>query len=257
LFSAGAQALVVPQSALTTSNYYYTDLVGGGLGPNVVTTGGGNAANVGQADGRNDDGYMALNLGFDVSFFGSTYTSLFINNNGNLSFGGGISNYIPTGPTGANEPIISALFADVDTRSPLSGVVHYRTDIPNELIVTWDQVGSFSSHGAALDSFQVVLRGVNYAIPVGEGTIGFFYKQMGWDVADTSATAAVGFGNGAGNSEVLQGSNTPGMAAVLNDEHVWFDQRLAPVPDPSRLPEPTSLALAGLGLAALLRRRGK
>ena len=44
---------------------------------------------MGNATGRNDDGYMALSLGFDVTFFGTTYNSLFINNNGNVSFGAG------------------------------------------------------------------------------------------------------------------------------------------------------------------------
>jgi hypothetical protein len=53
-----------------------------------VTTGGGNGANVGLLTGRNDDGFQGpLNLGFSVDFFGTTYTSLFINNNGNVSFG--------------------------------------------------------------------------------------------------------------------------------------------------------------------------
>jgi hypothetical protein len=34
-----------------------------------------------------------------------------------ISFSAGISAFIPTGPTGANAPIISPFFGDVDTRT--------------------------------------------------------------------------------------------------------------------------------------------
>ncbi|MCG6967467.1 MAG: hypothetical protein LJE59_13245 [Chromatiaceae bacterium] len=43
---------------------------------------------------------MGLALGFDLTFFGATYNSLFINNNGNVSFGAGIFAFVPVGPTG-------------------------------------------------------------------------------------------------------------------------------------------------------------
>ena len=247
--SAGAAVTTVPQSALTPSTTYYTDLIGGGLGPAAVMTGGGNASNVGDLTGRNDDGFMGpINLGFTLSFFGGTYTQFWANNNGSISFTGGISDFIPTGPQGATVPIMSPFFADVDTRGALSGVMHVRTDIANEIIVTWDQVGYFASHDDKLDSFQLVLRGSDYVVPVGEGAIGFFYKDIQWDVANTSQTAAVGFGDGSTNGEVIEGSNLPGMAAVLNNHHIWFDPNLAPVP---QVPEPETYALMLLGLGAL------
>ncbi len=226
-----------------TAGGYYTDT----LGPNIVTTGGGNAANVGQADGRNDDGYMALNLGFNVTFFGNTYNSLYINNNGNVSFGSGISAYVPDGPTGAVAPVISPFFGDVDTRNPASGVVYYNLT-PNQLVVTWDQVGYYNSHADVLDSFQLVLRGDGYSVPTGEGTIGFFYKTMGWDATDTNNVAATGFGDGLGNGEVIEGSLASGLNSVLQNKYIWFDPNLAPVP---QVPEPASVALVAVGLLGI------
>ena len=248
--SAHAQ-LVVPQTALTPSGQYYTDLIGGGIGSVVVMTDGGNAPGVGLASGRNDDGFRGpISFGYTLNFFGTNYTEFFANNNGNISFGAGISEFVPAGPTGAASPVISPYFADVDTRGSASGVLHLRNDISNQTILTWDNVGYYDSHTDRLDSFQLVVRGPGYAVPAGEGTIGFFYKSMPWIATETSTTAAVGFGNGAGSSEVLEGSNTATINSALANHYIWFDQNLVVVPT-APVPEPETYALMLAGLAAL------
>jgi hypothetical protein len=255
--SAHAQ-LIVPQTALTPSGQYYTDIIGGGIGNVVVMTGGGNANGAGLPSGRNDDGFRGpINLGFTLNFFGTDYTQFFANNNGNISFGAGISAFVPTGLTGAASPVISPYFADVDTRGALSDVLHLRNDIANEIILTWNNVGYFDSHDDKLDSFQLVVRGPGYAIPAGEGAIGFFYKNMPWIATDTSVTAAVGFGNGSGSFEALEGSNTGTINAALANHYIWFDQNLVVVPPVDAVPEPETYALmlAGLGVMVGVARR--
>lgn len=246
-----AALITIPQSALNaspgvyTAGGYYTNT----LGPNIVTTGGASAADIGNPSGRNDDGFMKVNLGFNVTFFGSTYSSLFINNNGNVSFGSGFTSYIPTGPVGAYAPVISPFFGDVDTRNLSSGVVHYNLTA-DQLVVTWDNVGFYASRVSnPNNSFQLVLRADNYVVPVGEGSIGFFYQLMGWEITSTSTTAAVGFGDGSSNGNVLAGSNTPGMNQVVQNTYIWFDPNLRPVDPGNNIPEPTSLVLVALALA--------
>jgi len=263
--SLGAYGAVdqIPNAALVPSNSYYTDSIGGGIGNVVVMTDGGNAPGVGDPTGRNDDGFSGpINLGFSVPFFGQTYNQLWINNNGSVSFNNGIAEFTPSGPQGASEPIISPFFADADSRGSLSGVVHLRTDIPDEVIVTWDQIGYFESHDDKLNSFQLVLRGPNFLVPTGEGSIGFFYKNMQWETGNASGgvdgfggtPAAIGFGDGQSNGSVLEASLKDGVSTIASNEHIWFTPNLVVVPEPSTV----AVMLAGLGMLAMsLRLRAR
>src|SRR4051812_44872028 len=53
----------------------------------------------------NDDGSTgAIALGFNVNFFGTTYSNLYVNNNGNVTFGSALSTYTPFGLTGSGIP---------------------------------------------------------------------------------------------------------------------------------------------------------
>jgi hypothetical protein len=262
---AGAAVITIPASTLVPSTQYYTTDIGGGIGAPLVMTGGGNAANVGQS--RNDDGFSGpIALGFTLHFFGQDYTQFWANNNGNISFTAGLAQFTPTGPQGATVPVISPFFADVDTRNAASGLMYLRNDIADQIIVTWDNVGFYNSHGSPTNSFQLVVRGPGYVIPSGEGQIGFFWNSMGWETGDASGgsggfggtEAAVGFGNGAGDGYVLEGSTLAGISGTVNNHRLWVNLSSTGEPEVPSVPEPGSMLLLGSGLAGLLMRvRGR
>ena len=62
------------------------------------------------------------------------------NNNGNISFNGGISAFVPTGrPAKQERSSHGESVGDVDTRNRASGVLI--ETISEEVMLTWDQVG--------------------------------------------------------------------------------------------------------------------
>jgi len=65
----------------------------------------------------NDDGSTsAIPLPFSISFYQSSYSSLWVNNNGNVTFDGPLSTFTPFGLSNTMTPIIAPVFADVHTR---------------------------------------------------------------------------------------------------------------------------------------------
>lgn len=141
---------------------------------------------------RNDDGSStAINItsifedGIEIG--NQTFTTLYVNNNGNITFGGGLSTYTPGvigGTTGLN--IIAPFWADVDTRVDVpavtDGVFWDFKESRDSIVVTWNQTGYFSGHIDRLDTFQLELmdRGA------GNVEIIFRYKSINWTTGDAS-----------------------------------------------------------------------
>ncbi|MCC6202803.1 MAG: VPLPA-CTERM sorting domain-containing protein, partial [Gammaproteobacteria bacterium] len=75
---------------------------------------------------NDDDSTGLVNLGISANFFGTTYTSAYINNNGNITFDSALWTYTPFPIVTTGEKLIAPFFADVDTRA--GALMTYGTD---------------------------------------------------------------------------------------------------------------------------------
>jgi len=235
--------------------------------------------------GRNDDGSSAaVSLGFSANFFGTTYTSIFVNNNGNVTFSGPMSGYTPFGLTGplAN-PILAPFFADVDTRGLASGTVHYGTDTlggHNVFGVNWPSVGYYPSATNKLNDFQLIITDRSDT-GAGNFDFEFNYNQIQWETGGASGgsnglggtAAAAGYSNGSGTPGTnyqFPGSLAPGSlidggpdALITHSLNSGVDGRYDfsvrnGVVSPIGTPEPATFAAAALGvvfMGVVARRR--
>lgn len=114
---------------------------------------------------RNDDGYSsAIDITSifpdGINLFSNTYTSMYVNTNGNVTFNGGLYSYTPGTINAGTSPIIAPFWADVDTRSGVvtastGNVVNvdyslnaYRTVLADDTVYfnTLDVTSALSNH---------------------------------------------------------------------------------------------------------------
>ena len=101
-------------------------------------------------------GPEAYPLGFTINFFGTSYSSAYINNNGNITLTHP-SEFTPSSLTTFGSPIIAPFFADVDTRGEESAIVNFgqgTLDGKKVFVVNWPGVGCYSEVDSVLDIFR-------------------------------------------------------------------------------------------------------
>jgi hypothetical protein len=190
---------------------------------------------------RNDDGssIAPIPLGFAFNFCGNVYTEVYINNNGNLTFGAPLGTFTPFAFPSIGPPMIAPFFADVDTRNLQSGIVRYRST-GTRFTVTWSCVNYFTSStnpaATSTNTFQVILsNGLDPLVGIGQNVC-FCYGNMSWTTGNASggtggfggtpATVGVNLGNGVG-FKALGRFDAPGTAydgaLLMNDGVDWLD----------------------------------
>ncbi|MFM8596268.1 MAG: nidogen-like domain-containing protein [Flavobacteriales bacterium] len=150
----------------------------------------------------NDDSYSnSIQLPFNFSFYGTTYDSLYINNNGNISFTQPYYTFTANPFPDPSFNMIAPFWADVDTRSPNGGNVWYKTNA-HSVIIVWDHVGYFPTMEDKLNTFQLIISdGLDTLIPNGNN-VSFCYGDMQWTTGSASGGA-----NGFGGSPATVGVN--------------------------------------------------
>lgn len=157
---------------------------------------------------RNDDGSSGvINLPFNFCLYGTNYNSLYINNNGNVSFNASYGTFNSSSFPSASYTMVAPFWADVDTRNLASGLVYYQVT-PTHIVVRWRQVGYFSSQADKLNDFQLILtNGTDSIIPIGTN-VAFCYGDMQW----TTGSASGGVGGFGGTPATVGANKGDGVA---------------------------------------------
>jgi len=180
----------------------------------------------------NDDGSTTA---IDVSaafpaglrFYGNVYTTVYVNNNGNVSFGAPLGSYTPSAfPLASTQPpMIAPWWGDVDTRNRMGvgndDLVYYDIS-PGRFVATWDATGYYNQHNDHRLSVQLILTDASAFGIAGAFDVEFRYNRCEWTTGDASGgtggfggtPAGAGFDSGDGtNYRELPGSRT---ASVVN-----------------------------------------
>jgi hypothetical protein len=185
----------------------------------------------------NDDGSTTeidVSMAFPngLNFFGTTYHSLFANNNGNITFGANQFEYTPRPFPAAAHPMIAPWWGDVDTRIQTGGhppdtdLLFYSVT-PGQFVATWHNVGYYNEHDDLLNDFQLILRQAGCG--TGDFDVEFRYRQLQWTTGDASqgmggfggTPAQAGFDAGDNvNFTSLPGSFTMAVLQLVSTSNV-------------------------------------
>jgi hypothetical protein len=179
----------------------------------------------------NDDGSAGpVSIGFTVNFFGSLHSSLFVNNNGNVTFDSPLAAFTPFDLTSTARQIIAPFFADVDTRGPGDPVTYGMgmVDGSSAFGVNWVNVAHYSEAGP-LNSFQLVLIDRSDT-GAGNFDIEFNYNQILWEAGEASGSNPNGLGGDAARVGYSNGTGAPGTFFELPGSAIngaFLDSNLA------------------------------
>jgi Ca2+-binding RTX toxin-like protein len=177
-----------------------------GYGENSVRTATLSAGNL-------DDGSVLVNLtsvfgAGGINLYGTSYTSLYLNTNGNLTFGAANTVFNPTALTAVGRPIIAGLWTDINITNPTTGGEIYWDVDPGtgKMTFTWLNVAPYV--GSGTNSFQIVLTNTGG----GDFSVDYIYNTMGFTNGN-GGQAVVGISNGTTIQTLAEGS---GNAAILS-----------------------------------------
>ncbi len=148
----------------------------------------------------NDDAStLPIPLPFNFCFYGQSFDTVYINNNGNISFVKPIYHFVNWPyPFGTDTLMIAPFYANVDTYGgsnlPGGDRVYYKIT-PTYMIVQWNAVGFYDSPlnivdvDNLFDSFQLTITNGTDPILPGGNNVSFCYSSsvgMNWACSDTS-----------------------------------------------------------------------
>jgi len=186
----------------------YTGLGGpAGYGTNVFST-------TTKTAGENDDGAVEIDVTSvfgpgGINFYGTSYTDIFLNSNGTISFVNPFTDYESSDLSAESTPMLAPFFADVDITA--GGEIYWDVNpISGAITITWLDVAPYE--GTGTNSFQVVLTDSGG----GDFSVEYIYEDINWSGGGIDDDADVGVTDGGLNDTLFEGSGN--AAELLNYE---------------------------------------
>ena len=132
-----------------------------------------------------DDGSApVITLPFNFCFYGETYSTVYMNNNGNISFGSANSNVTASTFPSSIHKVIAGFWADFTFTT--CGSMHYNYT-NSAAIFTWKDVGYFSytQQCDKVNTLQIVITDGMDPL-VNNGNVAIHYGDMNWTAGDFS-----------------------------------------------------------------------
>jgi len=174
---------------------------------------------------RNDDASTnAISLPFTFCFWGTPENSVFINTNGNITFGSGYAAFTPSGFPTNGVQMISAFWADVDLLDKANwhyigtDAVFYKIT-PTYMVIQWDSVGYVGPNWSLCggsgnygndsinNTFQIIISNGNDPIIPNHNNVEFCYKGMNWTTGADSPGPCTDNGDGFQGAPATVGAN--------------------------------------------------
>lgn len=139
-----------------------------------------------------DDGWASSSpfaLPFTYCFYGSNYTQVWMNNNGNISFQNGISAFSSSAFPSTGNAMVAAFWADFYITN--GGTMH-ATITPTAAIFNWVSMGYFSNQNDKVNTCQIVITNGTDPLVI-NGNTAIHFGDMQWTTGSASGGTA-GFG---------------------------------------------------------------
>lgn len=151
---------------------------------------------------NDDDGsFGPLPFPFSFDLYGDLWSELYVNINGNVSFGQAYNTFSAVGFPNLDFVMVAPFWGDVDLGGVGNGTIKYKIT-PTAIYINWDQVGYYNEYTDKLNTFQLILTdGNDPVIGIGNNAA-FCYKDMQWTTGDASQGT-----NGFGGVPAVVGAN--------------------------------------------------